>query len=791
MATKGKGPNSENSGKAPAPKTQLSSMAQGVQECAQSTLFGAATLAQAIGSEEDTVRHLENYTGLQKLVSTMADGYEAATEDIWSLVASTLDVATERDHAFVARASQALADWTTKYQQAMRQGENRSIQDQLANWNQVWEAGIALSQKITSLTLEHEGSTASSEIFRTLLPACFQHVRVRTEATFAELNANLPSLLCWFVTPDQAGHILASIFTCLCNYNTEICGMAMAQTVVPVYTIPNTYRVQQSLWESMCRIIPGIARTGGNAAIGSTAVRQSGTAPATGGSGNLGTGTAGLANPWNVTAARRGVGSLDSHPLGIPPAGSIWANFHNPVPTVDLTTNKEPTNITPLGSSTPISAAPALEKHPPGKKFNVSKIKATHLIFDLQDRQEQARKNREAGNQAMVPDRTPGQDHGSGIKLPHGLLVMLPSLIPDRPTPVPSEPTTGSSQHGTKQPRDDDEIAEIPDEGELAEPPKKKKKKRKNKDASKDVPPPESRDDGPQLSTSAAEPVVDADEPTPVPETCGTLEGGDKVPKKKKKKLKKKEAGLEKLKLEQQEAKAKQMAKAMHRPIQRKQDFRAVRDYRKTLSAEVLESINGADHSSFLLEKMQIKDNYMSQKNGHDRNLMTVTRLLTRIAKYATDPEKRLREAQTVIKSTFPMVQGMPPADKCSPELVVRVLMDCWGNPIDCEQSKYRKEQNIGLHDVIHPVAMARETHTMEGIPTTVKAHHAYWPFCAYAASNHRAVNNHVRMHFRAILVCGWPGCYFVHMQSLRMVEHSSEVHGMARAKPARGEKCD
>ena len=50
------------------------------------------------------------------------------------------------------------------------------------------------------------------------------------------------------MTPDQAGHILASIFTCLCNYNTEIYGMAMAQTIVPVYTIPNTYRVQQSLW---------------------------------------------------------------------------------------------------------------------------------------------------------------------------------------------------------------------------------------------------------------------------------------------------------------------------------------------------------------------------------------------------------------------------------------------------------------------------------------------------------------------------------------------------------------
>ena len=85
-ATKGKGPNDEGSGKAPASKTQFSAAALGVQERAQSTLFSAATLAQAMSMEEDTVRRLENYTGLltglQKLVVTMSSGYEAATEDI-------------------------------------------------------------------------------------------------------------------------------------------------------------------------------------------------------------------------------------------------------------------------------------------------------------------------------------------------------------------------------------------------------------------------------------------------------------------------------------------------------------------------------------------------------------------------------------------------------------------------------------------------------------------------------------------------------------------------------------
>ena len=59
IPSKGKGPNSESSSKAPASKssatTQSSAAAQGIQERAQSTLFAVATLAQATGTEEDTV----------------------------------------------------------------------------------------------------------------------------------------------------------------------------------------------------------------------------------------------------------------------------------------------------------------------------------------------------------------------------------------------------------------------------------------------------------------------------------------------------------------------------------------------------------------------------------------------------------------------------------------------------------------------------------------------------------------------------------------------------------------
>ena len=237
------------------------------------------------------------------------------------------------------------------------------------------------------------------------------------------------------------------------------------------------------------------------------------------------------------------------------------------------------------------------------------------------------------------------------------------------------------------------------------------------------------------------------------------------------------------------------MSKIKHQKLQCEQDFRGIRNYRKSIPDALLESINGADHQGYLMERFQKENNYMSKKSGHKRYLMTVEHLLTRIVKYANEPTKRLKEAQQIIKSNFPMVQGMPSGDKCTPEYAVRVLMDCEGNLIDCDHQVYGKEQNIGLHDVISPAAMARvtawETYIVDGIPTTIKADNAFCLFCAYTASNHRAINNHVRMHFQTIMVCGWPGCYFVHMQSKKMIEHSAEAHDMARAKPARDKGGD
>ena len=396
----------------------------------------------------------------------------------------------------------------------------------------------------------------------------------------------------------------------------------------------------------------------------------------------------------------------------------------------------------------------------------------------------------EAKGQAASSHWVARGEHGSGGELPPGLPARLPKLSDrDGTLTKPSNPAPEASSQGKKCPLDaDDEVVEILDHDEVAGPPKKKKKKKnKSKDRSKDeTPSPEVQDDRACANNSTAEPEVAAEEPVPVSTAYGTPAEGTKVPKKKKKK----NAELERFRLEQRENKAKEMARAKHQKLQHFQDFKALQNYRKTLPADLLDTINGADHSAFLLGRLQKEGNYMNKKSGRKRNLMSVDCLLSQIAKYANKPEKRLKEAHQMTRATFPMVQGMSSSNKCTPELVICVLMDCEGNAIACDHLEYGKKQNIGLHNVASPAAMAQvtatETYVMDGVPTRIKADSAYCPFCSYACLNHWAINNHVQMHFRAILMCGWPGCYFVHMQSKKMIEHSAEVHNMAQARPAR-----
>ena len=252
-----------------------------------------------------------------------------------------------------------------------------------------------------------------------------------------------------------------------------------------------------------------------------------------------------------------------------------------------------------------------------GKKLDISKIKGAHLLFKMQDRQEKAwGRESQAKGQAAASHRVARGELGSGGELPPGLLARLPKLSNgDGTLTKPSNPTPEASSRGKKCPLDaDDEVVELLDHDEAAGPPKKKKKKKnKSKDRSKDeTTPPEAQDDGACANNPTAKPKVAAEEPIPVSAASRTLVEGTKVPKKKKKKS----AELERFRLEQREAKAKEMAQAKHQKLQHYQDFKALRNYQKTLPADLLDTINGAYHSTFLLGRLKKEGNYMNKKSG-------------------------------------------------------------------------------------------------------------------------------------------------------------------------------
>ena len=190
-----------------------------------------------------------------------------------------------------------------------------------------------------------------------------------------------------------------------------------------------------------------------------------------------------------------------------------------------------------------------------GKKLDISKIKGTHLLFEMQDQREKTREKESKGKDQVVTSQwVAGGKLSSTGELPPGLPTKLPKFPEKDVISVkPSNPAPEASSQGKKRPLDaDDEIVEL-DHDEVTGPPKKKKKKKnKSKDKSKDeTPAPESQDDGACRDSPAAEPEAVAEEPALVTATSETPEEGNKVPKKKKKK---KSAELKKFRLEQRES---------------------------------------------------------------------------------------------------------------------------------------------------------------------------------------------------------------------------------------------
>ena len=333
--------------------------------------------------------------------------------------------------------------------------------------------------------------------------------------------------------------------------------MAMVQTVVPVYTIPNTYWVQQSLWESICWIIPGIAHTSGSelhsfepAAPRNTPVEQGIPMPSVGDPTVPEVETAKPDKPHSSavsSSTRKKDAAQEVHqagvPFGIPLARSVEVpkEAFQCIPTVNLIDNGDPPGTKPQKTSTPIKTTPAADRSHSGKKLDISKIQGAHLLFEMQDRQEKAwGRESKAEDQAVTSHWVAGGERSSSGELPPGLPPRQPKLPDGDGTPTKlSNLAIGASGQGKKRPLDaKDDVVELLDHDEATGPFRKKKKKNKNKDRLKDkIPSPEAQDKAAPAINATAEAKVVAEKPVPVPATSGTPAEGSKVPKKKRRRV--------------------------------------------------------------------------------------------------------------------------------------------------------------------------------------------------------------------------------------------------------------
>ena len=214
--------------------------------------------------------------------------------------------------------------------------------------------------------------------------------------------------------------IVFRINPCVVKYHAFIIHRAT------VYTIPNTYRVQQSLWQSICRIIPGIACTSGSelcsfepAAPRNTPVEQTITVLAASNTGVPKVGTAKSNDPQSSAASSSTCKKNAAQevrqtrvPLRIALPRSVWVpkEAFQHIPTVNLVDDRDPPSTRPQKISTPIKATPAADRSHSGKKLDISKIKGAHLLFEMQDRQEKARgRESEAKEQAATSHRVAGE----------------------------------------------------------------------------------------------------------------------------------------------------------------------------------------------------------------------------------------------------------------------------------------------------------------------------------------------------------------------------------------------
>ena len=223
------------------------------------------------------------------------------------------------------------------------------------------------------------------------------------------------------------------------------------------------------------------------------------------------------------------------------------------------------------------------------------------------------------------------------------------------------------------------------------------------------------------------------------------------------------------------------------RQLQYEKEFESFKVYRKTIK-KLRAAPNTDDHTTYICDYV-LKE--QAQSYSCAGNLMTARAFLKKIRAECNDAEKIEKADKMLREKGLPgvpdesMVDGK--REKCLARYVMQVLQNKAGVVVDSHHADWGRDQNIGLYDIISPMSMTKiersGTTRFQGKSLPAKVGHGYCPMCPYASSNHRTLNNHVRLHFRMSMVCGYPDCWEVLHNADLMWRHA-RTHGFSVAEP-------
>ena len=287
---------------------------------------------------------------------------------------------------------------------------------------------------------------------------------------------------------------------------------------------------------------------------------------------------------------------------------------------------------------------------------------------------------------------------------------------------------------------------------------------------------PDPSDDEP-LSDQANEPKAKARKRDPTPELV-VVDDDDSTPLPGKQKTPKKSLPAE----EEATEKLVQRLKGEAQGVQYNLELSVLVDYRNKFIPNLRGPPNTDDHSKYLSQVRDISWSYPAKGN-----LWTARQYFQELQ--TCKDRETVEQGESVLRDRGML--GIPQeSGKSGPikaQYVIRILWSAEGVIIDARDSDYGRDWNIGLYDIVSAASTKKiERHgqiVWKGRSVSGKVSYGYCPFCSYASTNHRTLNNHIWMHLRLSLACGMLDCWFITHSAESMWKHAA-THQLQTSEP-------